>query len=98
MSDKALIVNSPSLLTLKEVACLLQVSPKTVYYWVNRSEIPYVKVGRHLRFNYQGVLDFFAEQTRATKMENRRSVTGCVDSRSLKFRTIRNRNFTPTKE
>lgn len=59
MSEK-LNFASQSLHTLTEIAELLRVSPKTVYYWVSRSEIPYLKVGRHLRFNPHQVLSHFA--------------------------------------
>ena len=47
------------LLTPHEIARHLQVSRKTIYYWVSRSEIPYVKVGRHLRFQLAEVIEFF---------------------------------------
>ena len=41
------------------IAQFLGVSPKTVYYWVSRREIPYIKVGRHLRFQVAEVIEFF---------------------------------------
>lgn len=54
----------PSLVSLPEIARVLNVSPKTIYYWVKRNEIPYVRVGRHLRFKPIEVIDFFESQTR----------------------------------
>jgi len=51
------------LLTVSEVARLLRVSNHTVYYWVSRSEIPHLKVGKHLRFHRDAVLTFFETQT-----------------------------------
>jgi excisionase family DNA binding protein len=42
-----------------EIAALLNVSIKTVYYWVERQEIPYIKVGKHLRFNASKVIEYF---------------------------------------
>ena len=53
-----------SLLTLKEVAELLRVSHKTIYYWVHSSEIPHLKVGRHLRFKEREVIEFFETKTK----------------------------------
>ena len=51
------------LYTIKELADLLRVSPKTIYYWSRRREIPYVKVGRHLRFVPHEVIEFFKENS-----------------------------------
>jgi excisionase family DNA binding protein len=51
------------MLTLLEMALYLRVSKKTLYYWVNRREIPFIKVGRHLRFDATEVLVFFREKT-----------------------------------
>jgi excisionase family DNA binding protein len=46
-------------LTAEELAEILQVDKATVYEWVkaNPPKIPYMKVGRLLRFNLQAVLD-----------------------------------------
>lgn len=46
-------------LTAEELAKTLQVDKATVYEWVkaNPPKIPYMKVGRLLRFNLQAVLD-----------------------------------------
>ncbi len=52
-----------SLLSIKETADFLKVPVKTIYYWVYRREIPHLKIGRHLRFEIQKVLTFFAEKT-----------------------------------
>jgi excisionase family DNA binding protein len=38
------------LLTAKQVADLLEVQVSTVYDWVYRKRIPYVKLGRLIRF------------------------------------------------
>ena len=55
-------VSNP-LLTVDEMANELHVSTKTVYYWVGRFEIPFMKVGRHLRFNRDEVFQFFQSKT-----------------------------------
>ncbi len=52
-----------SLMTLDEVAIYLRVSRKTIYYWVGRSEIPFIRVGRHLRFDPVMVVRHFAGNT-----------------------------------
>lgn len=54
-----------SLLTLEEVALYLNVSSKTVYYWVGRAEIPFIRVGRHLRFDPATVVQHFSGKTEA---------------------------------
>lgn len=50
--------NSP-LLTIDEMGQQLKVPVNTIYYWVHRREIPFLKMGRHLRFRREEVLDFF---------------------------------------
>lgn len=84
-----------SLLTIEEIASELKVSTKTVYYWVGRFEIPFVKIGRHLRFNRDVVLHFFERKTKERfpclpdqiLIENT-LVAGCVSSPgSLKIRS-----------
>ena len=55
--------NSPQLLTVGELAVALKISTGTLYYWVSRDEIPFLKVGRHLRFDLAQVRAHFAEQT-----------------------------------
>jgi excisionase family DNA binding protein len=47
----------PKPLTAEELAEVLQVDKATVYGWVKAKKIPYLKVGRFLRFNLQTVLD-----------------------------------------
>lgn len=53
-----------SLLTIRELSQELKISIKTIYYWVGRSDIPFIKIGRHIRFNRDQVLQFFADKTR----------------------------------
>lgn len=61
-------MNSPlELSNINEISRMLKVPNATVYYWVSRDEIPYIKVGRHLRFNSKEVLDWFTQKT----MENK---------------------------
>ncbi|MBI2521209.1 MAG: helix-turn-helix domain-containing protein [Bdellovibrio sp.] len=51
------------LLNCRELAQKFNVPVNTVYYWVSKKEIPYIKVGKHNRFNYQEVMEFFKKQT-----------------------------------
>jgi excisionase family DNA binding protein len=46
-------------LTAEELAKILQIDKATVYEWVKAKppKIPYLKVGRFLRFNLQAVLE-----------------------------------------
>lgn len=54
---------SSQLLTVEEMAGELNVSTKTIYYWVGRFEIPFLKIGRHLRFQRDVVFQFFQDRT-----------------------------------
>ena len=81
----------PTLQTPKEIAALLKVSPKSVYYWVKRNEIPYIRVGRHLRFNPEVVLNWLAAKTEEGKpacFQSPNKVQSNQLSRSLKNRNV----------
>jgi len=50
-------VNEPPIyLTLKEVAELLKVKPRTIYAWVSDNRIPFERKGSLLRFRLDAVL------------------------------------------
>jgi excisionase family DNA binding protein len=49
-------VMPPTYLTLKEVAELLKVKPRTVYAWVSDNRIPFERKGSLLRFRLDAVL------------------------------------------
>ena len=51
-----------SFLTVEEVAELLNVAEKTVRKYVWERSIPYYKIGGHVRFNEQKLLDWIAEK------------------------------------
>lgn len=51
-----------SFLTVEEVAELLNVADKTVRKYVWERSIPYSKIGGHVRFNEQKLLDWIAEK------------------------------------
>jgi excisionase family DNA binding protein len=46
----------PIYLTLKEVAELLKVKPRTIYAWVSDKRIPYELKGSLLRFRLDAIL------------------------------------------
>jgi excisionase family DNA binding protein len=48
--------NPPTYLTLKEVAALLKVKPRTVYAWVSDNRIPFERKGSLLRFRLDAVV------------------------------------------
>jgi len=52
----AQVKEPPIYLTLKEVAELLKVKPRTVYAWVSDNRIPFERKGSLLRFRLDAVL------------------------------------------
>ena len=54
------------LVGLDEMASLLSVSSRTLYYWVTRREVPFTKIGKHIRFLPSEVIDFFKEKMQKT--------------------------------
>lgn len=56
-----------NLCTVKEIAQLLGVSPKTVYSWAELQQIPHVKLNGALRFSLPDVLQWVDSCKRATK-------------------------------
>lgn len=56
-----------NLLTVKNVAAILQVAEGTVYSMVARKEIPHVYIGRLLRFKPEDINGFINAQTQEIK-------------------------------
>ena len=48
------------LLTVPEVAVILQVKPSTVYTWVREGKIPHIRVGRLIRFRPLQIEEFIS--------------------------------------
>ena len=46
------------LLTIKDIAEMLSVSPKTLYQWAEYGSIPYVKLNGTLRFDEEKVIEW----------------------------------------
>ena len=58
------------LMTVMEVSKTLQISSNSIYYYISIGEIPYLKMGKHIRLEYSEVINFMkrrAEQERAGK-------------------------------
>jgi excisionase family DNA binding protein len=51
------------LLNCHELAKRINVPVNTIYYWVSRKEIPFIKLGKHNRFDFQEVITFFKNKT-----------------------------------
>ena len=49
--------------SVQELSSLLNVPKGTIYYWVSRNEIPYIRFGRHLRFLRSKVINHFENKT-----------------------------------
>jgi excisionase family DNA binding protein len=43
------------ILTIGKLSKYLSVSPNTIYSWISRKKIPYIKLGRLVRFNRQDI-------------------------------------------
>ena len=54
----ARLEHSDRLLTAKELATLLAVSPKTIYSYVSRNLIPYYKIESSVRFRGKDIADW----------------------------------------
>jgi excisionase family DNA binding protein len=64
--------NATRLLTVQEAARLLAVSVSTLYGWVWQRRIPFVKVGRALRFDMADLEKFIqANRTQARPLTGR---------------------------
>ena len=46
------------LLDIKEAAEFLNISPNTLYSWVNQRRIPFVKLGRRVKFDLKDLEDW----------------------------------------
>ena len=52
------LARSPNLLTAKELAGLLAVSPKTIYSYVGRGIIPHYKIAAAVRFRARDIAEW----------------------------------------
>jgi len=54
---------APELLTAKELEAMLKINVKTIYSYVQRGLIPYVKIQSNVRFPKQAILHWIEEQS-----------------------------------
>ncbi len=47
--------SSEKLWTIEDVAEFCRVKPSIVKYWIRNTDIPYIKLGKHIRFNFEKV-------------------------------------------
>lgn len=57
------------LLNIRQAAQLLAVSVSTLYSWVSQRRIPFVKVGRSVRFDLNEMEEFIQLNRRAPRSE-----------------------------
>ena len=50
------------LLNVQEIAELIGVKPSTIYQWTSQGFIPYVKIGKLVRFNVDTVMNWLSEK------------------------------------
>lgn len=55
--------NKTRLLTVPEVAELLRLSPAAIYALTYRRQIPFIRIGRRLRFDPETISDWLDRQT-----------------------------------
>ena len=63
-----------NLLTLAEVSNFLRVKPSLVKYWVRKDRIPFIRLGRQIRFEEREIREWLKD-----RMEN-----GLLDTAGLK--------------
>lgn len=51
------------LLTVEEIAELFQTSTSTIYRWVHKREIPFVKLGGKLRFSQDAIQEYIKKNS-----------------------------------
>ena len=98
MATEPVKLESNPLMTVAEIARGLNVSTNTIYYWVGRNEIPFVKIGKHLRFIARDVIQFFREKTEGIRPTCLRTVPPVKDKNSFRSLKIGDTIFTPEKE
>lgn len=63
MNQSATNTGGAELMTPQELAAYLDIRLNTVYTWTHQNMIPYVKVGRLLRFRRSDVNDWLSQRS-----------------------------------
>ncbi|MGK5082843.1 helix-turn-helix domain-containing protein [Bdellovibrionota bacterium FG-1] len=86
--------NQDALITPKQAAALLGVKLSNIYYWSSRGEIPFVRVGRQLRFeSAQLILHFKSIQKSGNKPTKPKS--GKVDDFEARLSSLKSKFSRP---
>lgn len=56
------MMTNKEMITVKEVADMLNVSPKTIYAWVKEKVLPAIKIRRTIRFKKRDIEQFMEKQ------------------------------------
>jgi excisionase family DNA binding protein len=59
---------APEMLTAKELEAMLKINVKTIYSYVHRGLIPYVKIQSNVRFPKQEILSWIEEQSHRPRL------------------------------
>jgi len=49
---------------VEEVSKILKISPSTVYYLTRQRKIPYIKIGKHIRFIREHIEEYLKKESR----------------------------------
>ncbi len=71
----------PIYLTLKEVAELLKVKPRTVYAWVSERKVPFERKGGLLRFRLDAIVEW--NEPKSGRLEPSFAILGDASRRRL---------------
>lgn len=63
-------MNSKTFINIKELSIFLEVSPNTIYYWIQLKKIPYYKFGKNLRFATDDINAWIEKKRVGVKMFN----------------------------
>jgi len=59
---------APEMLTAKELEAMLKIDVKTIYSYVQRGLIPYVKIQSNVRFPKQEIMSWIEEQSHRPRL------------------------------
>jgi len=78
--EKELPVNEKPLLTVTEAAELLNLAKPTIYAFVQKSELPYMKKGKKLYFKKEDLLQWVQEGRKRTISEIQKDVSNEIQN------------------
>ncbi|MCP4603459.1 MAG: helix-turn-helix domain-containing protein [Proteobacteria bacterium] len=60
--------------TPKDLADYLSVKESVVRYWVRNQEVPHIRIGRHVRFDPEDILEWIAAKGNAPRFPDTREL------------------------